>query len=404
MTTNPVPSRSRTDYAKKYWWAGAIAVPIVVALIGAIGAWPFGGDQHPSGGTTVNSHNTTTTTTTTNNKYVVHNNVSNLNLDDPNLTAKLQDAVAQLNKQNFAAAAKLIGDVPEDKRSTAAWNNLGVAYAGADDPQRARAAFEKARLQDPTDEAAKANLARLDEQQAASGSPYQASNDILHAHEIPLDSPIKAAIVKPDDVQYFAFATSDTRRDLVDVIIKNESTTLAPDVTIYNSDKSQIAENYNGTAGGDVSQSLAAQPKGRYYVRVKPCCSSGPGNYTLTIRPLKAYDAFEPNDDILHASPITIGKTIEAGIMIADDVDFYAFDVDQAAKLVVAVENLSTTLAPDVTIFSPEKSQIAENYNGTAGGDVKQPVDAQAKGRYYVRVKACCSSGPGNYKLTIRPE
>jgi hypothetical protein len=354
---------------------------------------------------TTNSDNTTIITTN-DNRFIVSNNVANLTLSDPNLTSKLQDALAQLNKQNFAAAAKLIADIPEDKRSAAVWNYLGVSYAGAGDPQRARAAFEKARDKDPKDEAAKTNLTHLDEQQAISDSIFQGSNDILHPNEISLNKSIKAAIVKPDDIQFFAFATSDPRRDFVDVVLKNDSTTLAPGIALYDRDKSRKDTKDHGTAGADLTYTFVPEPKERYYVQIYSCCySRSAGNYTLTIRPQKAYDAFEPNDDILHASPVAIGKTIEAGIMDSNDVDFYAFDVDQAAKLVAVVENRSTTLSPGITIYNSEKSQIGENHNGTAGGDVKQLLDAQAKGRYYVQVYSCCySRSSGNYTLTIRPE
>src|SRR5262249_53140334 len=147
--------------------------------------------------------------------------------------------------------------------------------------------------------------------------------------------------------------------------------------------------------------SFVPKPQKRYYVKVNACCNTSSGNYTLVIRPQKAYDSYEPNDDILHASVIAIGKTIEAGIMDREDVDFYAFDVEQPIKLVASLENRSATLAPEITIYNPDKSRKDGTYNGTAGSDVKYSFEAQAKGRYYVRVNTCCNSRSGNYALTI---
>ena len=118
---------------------------------------------------------------------------------------------------------------------------------------------------------------------------------------------------------------TSVKRDYVDVVLNNESTTLAPIITVYNPDKSELAHETNFTRGGDVTYSFVPRPNKQYYVKVSPYSGSY-GDYRLTVRPRNAYDAYEPNNDILDASSIAVGKTIEAEIMDPDDVDFYRFE------------------------------------------------------------------------------
>jgi len=241
-------------------------------------------------------------------------------------------------------------------------------------------------------------------QTAASAREVEPNNDILNPNEIPLNATIDAAIDSPSDVDFFTFSSPGPRRDYIDIVVSNGSTTLAPEITVYKSDKGTLNSTYNATPGGDASYSFAAQPSSRFYVRVSSRYGSSSGSYRLAVRARNAFDGYEPNDDILNASLVEVGKTIEANIMDPSDVDFYRFDTGNNARLAVSLENRSTTLAPEITIYKPDKGVASSTYNATPGGDVIYSFAAQPNSRFYVRVSSRYGANSGKYALTIRPE
>jgi hypothetical protein len=226
------------------------------------------------------------------------------------------------------------------------------------------------------------------------------NNDIFSANEVALNTTISAALENNSDVDYFTFVMPGNKRDIIDVTLDNGSTSLAPVVTVYNPDKSVRSSERNTTGGGDVKYDFVAQPGSRYYIAASPY--SGTGKYRLTIKGRNAYDQYEPNDDILSATPIEIGKTIDANIMDTSDSDYFRFDTGSQTKLVVVVQNRSSTLAPKLAVYNPDKSARQTQQNSTPGGDVSYDFEALPNSRYFVAVWAY--SGYGNYSLTVRPQ
>jgi hypothetical protein len=122
----------------------------------------------------------------------------------------------------------------------------------------------------------------------------------------------------------------------------------------------------------------------------------------LTVKPRHAFDQYEPNDDIAHATPIQVGSPVHANIMDGDDQDYYRFESGAAGDLTVTVENTSTTLEPSVRVLDGARSDITgwrENRN--AGGHLKFSFKAAARGVYYVHV-GCYGPSAGSYILTVR--
>ena len=65
--------------------------------------------------------------------------------------------------------------------------------------------------------------------------------------------------------------------------LKNRSTTLQPEIAVYDAAKTLIAAKNNTTAGGDASVSFKVAPAARYYVRVRDYYRNAAGDYTLTV-------------------------------------------------------------------------------------------------------------------------
>jgi hypothetical protein len=386
------------DAAKKYWWAAAIVVPIVVAIIAAV-APLIHRDKPPVPGPTYS------------NMTVIRKQYEHFSggqyFNDPDLTQKIEQAVELGAKREFKQAVDLFEQIPESARVPAVWNDIGVAYLGLNDQQRARAAFEKA----PDDAAAKANLGQLQPvkvlpQQPTPASPTEPNKDIFHAKKIPLNAAIGAAIADPSDVDYFVFTTPPKYRDIIDIAVDNQSTTLRPKLDVYDADRSRIGGNSSSDPAGNVSYAFAAQPNSLWYISVRTAdYTSTSGAYTLTVRPRKAYDAYEPNNDFFHAAPIALGQTVEANIMDPAEVDFYQLKPDTAGNLLVSLENQSTNLQPKIDVYDADRSQIGGNANGNHAGNVRYSFSAQPNSLYYLSVRtADYTSSSGAYTLTVRAQ
>jgi hypothetical protein len=159
--------------------------------------------------------------------------------------------------------------------------------------------------------------------------------------------------------------------------LQNKSSTLKPDFKVYDANRSQQLEKYDGTAGASAELSFTAEPGKAFYVQVLPYSSTGA--YELSATPQNAFDALEPNDDVLTAVASAMGKTIEASIMDSKDEDWFKISGATAKSVNIVLENMSATLKPDVKIYSSTKSNIGEKYDGTAGANDRQvQADGQA--------------------------
>ena len=417
------------DPSKKYWWATAIVVPIVVAVsVALIQKWPFGGDRSPVPGTTY-----ITSMTVIEKQY---QEINGAPLQDPALKATIARAIELATQKQYQAAVALIEQVPAQAQVPALLNDLGVAYTGLNDEPKARAAFEQALAKDANDAAAKANIAALNQAKAqpapaepvpapaaaappaatqpakvepakveeaqAAAQEIEPNNDIFHANRIPLNAAIGAAIADSADVDYFTFTTPPTYRDMIDVVLDNQSTSLQPKIILYNANRSNVGAQTNYTAAGNVALHIAAPPDTRYHVGVNSNNDTA-GAYQLTVRTKKAFDAFEPDDDIFHAQEIAIGKAVEASIMDGGDPDYYKFTSDQAGKILAWIENRSTNLQPSLAVYDSDRSRIGRNVNYNASGNTSVSFAVAAGSVYYVLVDSANDTS-GEYTLTLKPQ
>ncbi len=111
---------------------------------------------------------------------------------------------------------------------------------------------------------------------------YEPNDDILSAKKIALADPIEAGIMDKADVDYFAITSGD-KEGVLRASTLNRSTTLHPEIAVYDSNKALIGSNKNTTAGGNTSYDFKVQPNTTYHVRVRDYYSDGAGAYTLTV-------------------------------------------------------------------------------------------------------------------------
>lgn len=209
---------------------------------------------------------------------------------------------------------------------------------------------------------------------------------------------VTGAIVANGPSNFYRFDNTAKLRDIVKVRLENKSTTLRPEIKIYNADRSQLFDRYDGTPGSSVEQPISLDPGQTIYVEVTPYGSAGA--YQLSAIGQRAYDANEPNDDELTATPLKFGDSIEGSIMDDKDADWFHVSAATKGKVSIVLENLSTTLRPDIKIYSSSKSQITEKYDGTPGAALDFTVDVDPGKDFYVQILPYGSTG--KYRLTTR--
>jgi TIR domain len=215
--------------------------------------------------------------------------------------------------------------------------------------------------------------------------------------------PLSLSVAEPGEI----FTVEDTRfykienhlklRDRTVIRLQNASATLRPDMKIYNANRSEVAEAYDPTPGASVEHTLTLTPGQPIYVQVLPYDSIG--KYKLSVTPQQAFDNYEPNDDSLTASAVTIATDIVANVMDTTDHDWYRVTGAAKPRITVMFENLSSTLRPDVKVFDANKSEIAEKYDATPGANLTFDINIKQSREFYIQVLPYDSAG--QYRLRI---
>jgi hypothetical protein len=227
------------------------------------------------------------------------------------------------------------------------------------------------------------------------------NDDGLNANLIELAKTVKGAIGPGRDADVYTFTTPATYRDWIRIEVENQSTTLEPNIQLFDADKANIGAVSNTTAGGNANTEFVAPPSATFSVRVASHYGTAIGVYIIRVLAKKAYDAHEPNDDILGARRIMEGVPVKASIMDKNDVDVFSIAGASGERTMsVTIANGSATLHPNVVVYDAAKTQVGATSNTTPGGDVAYSFKAP-KGLVYVRVADHYSGGSGDYTLTI---
>lgn len=233
----------------------------------------------------------------------------------------------------------------------------------------------------------------------APGAPLAPGGTIEQAAASSVGASIDGEIHKIDQNDFYRFDNPLKQRDLAIVRLQNKSTSLKPDFKLFNADRSQGSETYDGTPGASVERTISLEPGQAFYVEVQNYGSTG--KYALSVTPQKAYDSHEPNDDVLSASSVAIGTTIEGSIMDDKDPDWFRISGATQKTIHVVFDNQSTTLKPDLKFYSASKSQLGEKYDGTPGANLDFTFDVEPGKDFYLQVLPYGSTG--KYRITVTP-
>ena len=228
------------------------------------------------------------------------------------------------------------------------------------------------------------------------------NNDILTTNELTLGKWVTGSVGTPKDADFYTFTTPEKRRDWIRIELQNRSTTLEPRLMLYDAEKAHLGTQLKKTAGADLTYGFVAAPKTKYVVRASNYYSESVGVYLIRVVPAKAYDAYEPNGDILKAKAIDVGTTLEAGVMDGHDHDYYVIKTgDVEANIRIDIENRSTSLHPEIGLYDANKTWLGHQLNKTAGGDTSYTFKAQANTKYFIRVRDYYSEAAGDYTMMV---
>ena len=278
-----------------------------------------------------------------------------------------------------------------------------IAVAGglaACSPQGANSPASTAPATDATAAAPAAAVTAAVAPAANASVPATPGGSVEQATAATIGTAINGEILKTDQNDFYRFDVPLKQRDVAVVRLENKSSTLKPDFKIFNADRSQLSESYDGTAGASTETKLTLEPGQTFYIEVLNYGTTG--KYTLSVTPQNAFDSHEPNDDALTASAVAIGTVIDGNIMDDKDADWFKITGAAQKTIHVTLDNLSTTLKPDLKIYSATKSQTDEKYDGTAGANLDFTIDVEPGKDFYLQVLPYGSTG--KYRLTAKPD
>lgn len=326
-------------------------------------------------------------------------------LSDPVIEQDFDRASDLMNQGEYSSSTILLETVAKSAQLPVVYNDLGVLYVKLDDGAKAVGAFRDALARDSEYPPVRQNLARF--KLGNSADPVtrevEPNNTDRIANVISLGISVDAEIASDiNDVDYFRVTSPPAPRDLLLVELANRSQTLAPRLRIYDADGRPLDwSKESQDPGASLREVIAPPPNTTLLLRVEGINTTA-GAYSLTVSPMKAFDAFEPNDDILSATRIDLGQTVEANIMDADDTDYYSFRGSESGTVTITIQNRSKTLVPALTTFTPE---MANNGFGPTlsvpGSNLHFSMKVEPGKTYYIQVWSR-SKTAGNYSLTIK--
>src|SRR5262249_43245535 len=144
---------------------------------------------------------------------------------------RLQQAQTLIDQHRFDESLPMLRQTAESLQLPSLFGQLGTALAFAGKKGEAEAAFLKASSNDPDNRAAIQGRRFFDD--------VTANNTILKATKISLGEVVSSNVYDGDS-DFFQFVSPDGPRDYMRMQLTNQSTTLHPQVTIFDVQKSRV--------------------------------------------------------------------------------------------------------------------------------------------------------------------
>jgi hypothetical protein len=316
-------------------------------------------------------------------------------------------AAELFRKGEFTQAAGLLEADSKLAAVPVVFNDLGVTYARLEDRSRTVNAFREALARDPKYRPVLQNLVNLRNITEDEARPVtreiEPNSTNSTANVIAVGSQVEGEIAAGvNDIDVFKFPAPPAPRDMLVLEINAGSPDLALGWSLYDDSVNQIGRvGEQPKPGESVHLSFAPQPNTSFFLSVWGMNATH-GPYVISLKALRAYDAYEPNDDIFHAHEIHLAETITANILDGQDQDFFWFQPDRSGTADIALGNSTPTLVPGLTVFGPDQRTIgfAPNAQGP-GASLQYSVPVEGGQRYYIQVWPVLERSSGDYTLRV---
>ena len=319
---------------------------------------------------------------------------------------KFQQAALSVARRDFEGAAALLEESSGQAAIPVVYSDLGLVYSHLDDTTRASRAFTQALARDPAYSPAREGLDRIGGTATSTTSPngqeVEPNDRVGLATPVVLGNLTDGAVDRPGDEDWFRFIAPPAPRDRLKIDLACRSKTLLAALSLIDDHMALVGPpSSSHEPGGAVSATISPASGTAVYVHLAGAQGST-GAYTLVVRPLKAFDLYEPNDTISAAHPIGLGEDVKANIMDGEDIDFYSFTARSSGNLSVDLRNLSTTLVPAISLYSDDmRTRRPVPDAARPGAGVHQSFSVRENHTYYIAVESKNkTSGP--YTLSVR--
>ena len=328
-------------------------------------------------------------------------------LKDPAIAAQFAQATQLMNRHDYGSSASSLEEVAKTAAVPAVFNNLGVVYLAQDDRGDAVNAFREALARDIGYRQVHQNMDRLKEIGLENAAPLtreiEPNNTMTVANIIAPERPVEGEIMASvDDMDTFKVTTPPAPRDIVSIEVQPRTRLLEPMMKVYD-DQHHLLQWINGkdAPGKSISITMAPPPNTTLFLQLAGYGDTA-GLYVLKVTPRKAFDQYEPNDEIYNSRPIRIGAIVDANIMDKGDTDYYSFETERAGKVRVSIENRSATLIPALSTFTPDQRSSGFGPDvRTPGANLEHSFNVQANQKYYIQVWSQANTA-GEYTLKLR--
>lgn len=327
-------------------------------------------------------------------------------LEEDRISARFQQAGEAASKGNMAGATSVLEGFVKTLGLPVAYHDLGLGYAALGDYTRAADAFREVLARDSEYTPTRKFLRETKNIGKGAAEPYtrefEPNNDSASANLIAVGAPVGGEIAGSNDpADYFKFVAPASPRDIVRIELSNHSINFAPRLRVYD-DKLRILSWGDSIARAGESITVAGGPavNSVLYIAVSAEDAAG-GVYLLTVKPVKAFDKYEPNDDLTSARRISVGDEISANVMDAADSDFFSFQSPRRGALTIDVQNRSQTLIPALTMYNGDRRNLgfAQEVR-KPGSNIRYVLDAEKDAVYYIQISSQAGSF-GAYTLRV---
>jgi len=327
-------------------------------------------------------------------------------IEESVIESRFQQSTQLMGQRNYPGASSVLETLSRKAAVPVVFSNLGVVYSQLGDWARSADSFREALARDPDYAPARLFLRGSKAIPPNSADPYtrevEPNNEARQATLIALGVAAGGEVtVSTDDTDYFRVVTPAAPRDLLSIDLANHSIGFSPRVHIYDENLRLLSWGEKTAHAGESIHVVGGPlPNSSLYISVSAADNQS-GLYVLTVKPLKAFDRYEPNDDIMSSHRITIGEEVQANIMDADDTDFYSFQSPRKGTVTIEIRNQSDSLIPGVTTFNTDRRNMGFGPELRKPGlGLHQTIDVDRDRIYYIQVWSQAGSS-GAYTLRV---